>query len=95
MSKLPQIKPKIIKKVLIKLGFSSRSGKGSHTVFKHPDGRRTVIPMHNKPVRVGTLRAILKQADLTSEKFLSLIKINQIQISCTPVGCATFTPKYT
>ena len=74
MPKLPQVKPKTIKKVLIKLGFSSRSGKGSHMVFKHPDGRRTVIPMHNRPVRIGTLRAILKQVDLTTEEFLRLIK---------------------
>jgi len=74
MSKLPQIKPKKIEKVLINLGFILRSGKGSHVVFKHPDGRRTVIPVHNRPVRTGTLRAILKQADRSTEKFLKLLK---------------------
>jgi predicted RNA binding protein YcfA (HicA-like mRNA interferase family) len=50
MPKLPQIKPKGIGKVLTKLGFVSRSGKGSHVVFKHQDGRRTVVPGHNRPV---------------------------------------------
>jgi len=74
MSKLPQIKPKEIQKVLIKLGFIARSGKGSHVVFKHADGRRTVVPIHNYPVRTGTLRAILKQIDLTTDEFLELFK---------------------
>lgn len=47
MIKLPQIKPKDIEKILIKLDFISRQGKGSHIVFKHSDSRRTVIPVHN------------------------------------------------
>ena len=74
MSKLPQIKPRNIKKVLTRLGFAPRSGKGSHVVFKHQDGRRTVVPGHNRPVRTGTLRAILKQADITTDEFLILLK---------------------
>lgn len=73
MAKLPQIKPGKINKVLINIGFVPRSGKGSHVVFKHPDGRRTVIPVHNHPVRTGTLRAILKQVDLSVEEFLKLL----------------------
>lgn len=73
MTRLPQIKPRKIEKVLIKLGFNPRSGKGSHVVFKHPDGRRTVIPIHNRPVRIGTLRAILKQIKLSTEEFLKLM----------------------
>lgn len=74
MTKLPPIKPRKIEKVLYKLGFTSRSGKGSHIVFKHFDGRRTVIPVHNRPVRTGTLRAILKQVDISTEDFLKLLK---------------------
>ena len=64
MPKLPQVKPRDIEKALAKLGFVSRPGKGSHLAFKHPDGRRTVVPGHNRPIRTGTLRAILKQADM-------------------------------
>ena len=74
MTKLPQIKPRNIEKVLVKSGFIPRSGKGSHLVYRHPNGRRTVIPRHNRPVRIGTLRAILRQADITSEEFLRLLK---------------------
>ncbi|MBU2592612.1 type II toxin-antitoxin system HicA family toxin [Patescibacteria group bacterium] len=72
MTKPPQIKPKKIEKVLVKLGFISRSGKGSHVVFKHQNGSRTVIPVHNRPVRKGTLPAILEQIDLSTEEFLKL-----------------------
>lgn len=74
MSKLPQIKPRQIEKVLVKMGFVRRLGKGSHVVFKHSDGRRTVVPSHNRPVRIGTLRAILKQVDITTDEFLNLLK---------------------
>ncbi len=74
MPKLPQVKPQKIEKILSKLGFVCRSGKGSHIVFKHSDGRRTVVPVHNQPVRTGTLRAILKQIDLPINDFLKLLK---------------------
>lgn len=74
MTKLPQIKPRKIEKLLRMLGFVPRPGKGSHIVYKHTDGRRTVVPSHKRPVRVGTLRAILKQIDITTEEFLKLLK---------------------
>ena len=74
MTKLPQIKPRDIERVLIKSGFIPRPGKGSHLVYKNPNGRRTVVPRHNRPVRIGTLRAILRQADITREEFLKLLK---------------------
>lgn len=74
MPKLPQIKPKKIEKVLLQLGFSKHKGKDSHIVFKHPDGRRTVIAVHNRPIRTGTLKAILRQIDLPIKEFLKLTK---------------------
>lgn len=73
MVKVPQIHPKQVEKVLLQLGFSPRTGKGSHRVFKHADGRRTVIPMHNRPLRRGTLHAILNQIHLSPEDFLKLL----------------------
>lgn len=65
--KIPQVHPRDISKVLLKNGFNVRPGKGSHQVFVHPDGRRTVLPVHNRPVSTGTLRAILRQSGLTIE----------------------------
>lgn len=73
MPKLPQIKPRDLEKVLIKAGFTSRTTKSGHVVFTHADGRRTVVPGHNEPVRTGTLRAILRQAKLSLDELLKLL----------------------
>ncbi len=64
MTKLPQTKGKELGKILEKNGFGVRKTKGSHVVYTHSDGRRTTVPMHNKPLGVGLLKAILKQAEL-------------------------------
>lgn len=74
MPKLPQIKPRQIEKVLIAAGFTPRITKGSHVVFVHSDGRRTVVPAHNRPVRQGTLRAILRQTKITLEELLEFLR---------------------
>lgn len=73
MPKLPQIKPRQIEKILIAKGFTARTAKSSHVVFTHPDGRRTVVPGHNRPVRTGTLRAILRQSKISLEEFLKML----------------------
>ena len=73
MPKLPRVKPRQIEKVLIKSGFFPRPTKSSHIVFLHPDGRRTVVPVHNRPVRIGTLNAILSQAKISVDEFLKLL----------------------
>ena len=74
MPKIPQVKSRQVIKVLIKSGFTSRPGKGSHTVFSHKDGRRTIVPNHSKPLAKGTLNAILKQAKLSVGELLKLLK---------------------
>lgn len=73
MSKLPQVKPRNIEKVLVKKGFTGRVTKSGHVVFRHTDGRHTVVPGHSRPVRIGTLRAILRQADISVEEFVDLL----------------------
>lgn len=74
MPKLPQIKTKIVLRVLQKEGFMRRPGRGSHIVLTHPDGRRTVVPFHNKPLAKGTLRAVLRQTHISLETFMRLLK---------------------
>ena len=73
MPNLPQVKPRDVERVLVRSGFSGRATKGSHVVFTHPNGRRTVVPGHNRPIRMGTLRAILRQADISLKDFLKLL----------------------
>jgi len=46
MAKLPQISAKELAKILDKLGFKFIRQEGSHTLFKHSDGRMTVVPNH-------------------------------------------------
>ena len=68
MSKLPSdIKAKELIAALKRLGFQEAGGKGSHARFKHPDGRWTQVAVHPKPIPQGTLRAILRQAELKFE----------------------------
>lgn len=73
MPKLPQVKPRDIEGVLIKKRFTGRSAKSGHVIFRHADGRHTVVPGHNRPVRTGTLRAILRQAEIPVEEFVELL----------------------
>ncbi len=68
MTRLPILKPIELAKALSQLGFVSRTGKGSHVVFKHPDGRYTSIPMHPHPMGKGLLSKILKQLGLTPDQ---------------------------
>jgi predicted RNA binding protein YcfA (HicA-like mRNA interferase family) len=71
MPKPPVLSGKEIIKVLNKTGFVEIRQKGSHVILK----KRTtagdvgcVVPMH-KEVALGTLRGILKQANVSQEEF--------------------------
>ena len=75
MTKLITISGKEFCKILERLGFEKIYGKGSHIRFKHPDGRKTVIPVHgNEDLGKGLLRTILNQIDLTKEEYEELRK---------------------
>lgn len=71
MSKLPRnVKGKQLIKALKKLGFEKEAARGSHVRLTHPDGRWTQVAVHPKPIPVGTLRAILKQAEISTEELV-------------------------
>ncbi len=75
MTKLVPISGKKFCKLLEKLGFEKIYGKGSHVRFKHPDGRRTVVPVHgDEEFGPGLLREILKQIKISREEYLRLRK---------------------
>ena len=72
MSKVPILSGKEIIKILSKIGFEEVRQKGSHVILK----KRTltgdlgcVVPLH-KQVAIGTLRGILKQANVSQEEFM-------------------------
>ena len=62
-----EVYPKDAIKALRKLGFSMVHKKGSHVRLVHADGRRVTVAMHSKPLFVGTLHSILRQAEITRE----------------------------
>ena len=59
-------------KMLKRSGFSFvRQAAGSHEIWHNEDtGYFTTIPNHPGDMPEGTLRAILKQANITPEEFL-------------------------
>jgi predicted RNA binding protein YcfA (HicA-like mRNA interferase family) len=48
-----------------------RPGPGSHEVWRHTvTGRKVTLPHHARDMAEGTLRAILREADISVEAFL-------------------------
>ncbi|MBU0760822.1 MAG: type II toxin-antitoxin system HicA family toxin [Nanoarchaeota archaeon] len=73
MAKLVTISGKKLCKLIERLGFEKIYGKGSHVRYKHPDGRRTVVPVHaNEDIGKGLLMAILRQIELSKEEYEKL-----------------------
>jgi predicted RNA binding protein YcfA (HicA-like mRNA interferase family) len=74
VAKLPtDLSGREVRAALEKVGFVFRRQRGSHMILRRDDPpARVVVPDH-KPVRRGTLRGIIAQADLTVEEFLKLL----------------------
>ena len=73
MPKLPRISGKDAVKALAKNGFEFRRQVGSHMILKREsDGKRISVPNHSELPK-GTLRAIIREADLTVENFIELL----------------------
>ena len=70
--KLPAIKPKKVIAKLRKVGFCIDHQTGSHIILLHRDGRRVTVPRHNKDLKEGTLKGILKQVRLGVKEFIEL-----------------------
>jgi len=71
--KLGPIKPEQLVKIVEKLGFVKIRQRGSHVIYRHPDGRWITIPMHKgREIAVGLLRKIIKDLGITVEEFNKL-----------------------
>jgi len=63
--RLPAITAKELLKILKAHGFREARQSGSHVIMRHPDGRRTVVPVHSgKDLGKGLLRKILRETEL-------------------------------
>ena len=59
-----------------KAGFVEKRQKGSHlTMWRESDKRRVTVPIHpGREVLIGTLRSILRDADISVDDFRTLVK---------------------
>ena len=76
MPKLPALSAREIIAALRRAGFVEARQSGSHLLMVHEARRRAaVIPLHgSRDVAVGTVHNILRQAGLTAEEFLELLR---------------------
>jgi predicted RNA binding protein YcfA (HicA-like mRNA interferase family) len=73
VSRLPRISGRQCIAALGRAGFEVRRQRGSHIVLRrHDPFAQVVVPDHSELDR-GTLRAILRQADLSVERLLELL----------------------
>ena len=62
-------------RALERSGFYVNHVKGSHHSLRHPDKPelRVVVPVHRKDLPVGTVRSIIRQAQLSEAEFIDLL----------------------
>ena len=73
--KLPSVNARQLVRALKKVGFEEQRQRGSHLHLKRDsDGKRVTVPVHKgRSIPTGTLRAILRDADISVEAFLELL----------------------
>jgi predicted RNA binding protein YcfA (HicA-like mRNA interferase family) len=74
--KLPRVSGAKIIQALKRLGFLQVRQRGSHVVLRKETADGVVgcvVPMH-KGVAVGTLRSVLRQADVNPDEFLEALR---------------------
>lgn len=79
MTEIPRgITARRIVKALREDGFEIRRTRGSHRIYRHPDGRRVVVAFHrlSDTFPIGTLRAMITDIRWTDEDLrrLGLLK---------------------
>ena len=72
MSKIPVLKPKEILRILKRAGFEEIRSKGSHVHLKKEE-KLVTVPMHNRDLKIKTLKSILSQANITVEELIKLL----------------------
>ena len=71
MGQLPVLRSREVIVILERMGFEEVRQRGSHKQFRHPDGRRTTVPVHGgRDIAPLLLRQIIKDSHVTPEEFL-------------------------
>ena len=75
MSKLKLIDAKTMEKLVLRLGFEKVRQKGSHTFYRHSNGRVTTVPHHKAKVLARPLiREILREIEITIDDYNNHLK---------------------
>jgi predicted RNA binding protein YcfA (HicA-like mRNA interferase family) len=75
LPKIPPIDSNRLIKILERQGFKVIRQKGSHVILINDKKTRIVVPMHpGKDLKPGLTRTILREAGISREKFLKLLK---------------------
>jgi predicted RNA binding protein YcfA (HicA-like mRNA interferase family) len=72
MSRLPVCSGQDAVRAFQRLGWQVDHQTGSHIILRHPQMRRLTVPNHRELAK-GTLRALIREAGLTKEEFVSLL----------------------
>ncbi|MXY23789.1 MAG: addiction module toxin, HicA family [Acidobacteria bacterium] len=73
MARLPVISGDQFLKVVAQVGFELDRTEGSHMILVGPTGRRLTVPKHRELGR-GLLRALIRDAGLSREEFVNLLR---------------------
>jgi predicted RNA binding protein YcfA (HicA-like mRNA interferase family) len=73
VSQLPQVSGRECVRALEQVGFYISRQRGSHIIMRRDEPPARVVVPNHKTVKRGTLRAIIRQADLTVEEFVDLL----------------------
>lgn len=73
--KLPRMTAAEVIRALERAGFILSRQSGSHKIFKNPQGRRVTVAYHSGTIlHPKILKTILRDADLTVEHLLDLLR---------------------
>ena len=70
--RLPVVSGAEVVRALRTGGFEQIGQRGSHVKLRNNEGRTAIVPLHSE-LAPGTLRSILRQADVTVEEFTQLL----------------------
>jgi predicted RNA binding protein YcfA (HicA-like mRNA interferase family) len=73
VSKLPKISGKTCVKALENAGFYQKRRESSHIILRRDDPFSQIVVPDHREIAAGTLRAIIRSADLSVEEFIELI----------------------
>ena len=75
MNGLPVVRPRELIRALERAGFFVHHIRGTHYYLRHPAKPRLLVtvPYHNRDLKRGTLRSILRQAGITGEELTDML----------------------